>query len=729
MSGSTPVRSWLGGALIGVLALLCAPAAAAPPTNHAAPPLDHVAPLDPGGPGDPGGPSDPGGPGDPLDPGDPDDPAGEAPIEVELDAITPAVIRPGDELSFSGRIVNNTDDELTSAVVWVRMQRHVPTDDGLSRWLDGESNTNIAVIARLRLSDPDDDRARFEVTLGEGESPFTEGSTWGPHGVEIVAETNLGDAGTRSVMTWFPSHAPEGSPASFTALAPLQPTVGEWSRALESDTTLAAASSERLRGVTGALHDAPVTWAVDPVLLESVAVSTTDVSTDAGSNPSEPTDPSESSGSAEPAPDATSPAGTPAPPELEVAAIAAAVTEVAAGRPVIDLGYGAPDYEALLGEGTVAGERLLTHGGDRSAALFEAAGLATIPRTVWPAVELSEPTRQALAAEHDEILRTPTRTSTSAYTSTPGLDLASLTGNYTLSAGILTAHTAEDERELIARSALAVRATPEVPIVLTLPRALSTDQAVRAAENLTGLAELPWFTPRDLTDQTETPLSLRPDGTTAAPEPSVDTAGALTAAKIASLAADADRVLTIAALTDDPASFSGGYLPELLGAAAASWREDPPRRTELIAGVHERAMRLTSAITVETPSTINLISRGGEVPITIANSLPQAVTVEVRLEPGDARLRADERVSGRLPAEAAATVRVPVHAVANGNVRVSVHVLDAQGHDVAEPISFSIRVRADWEDTGTAIVAAGLLALFLFGLVRTIRRGRRRREG
>lgn len=73
------------------------------------------------------------------------------------------------------------------------------------------------------------------------------------------------------------------------------------------------------------------------------------------------------------------------------------------------------------------------------------------------------------------------------------------------------------------------------------------------------------------------------------------------------------------------------------------------------------------------------------------------------------------------------TVRVPIEAVANGNVDLTVHILDEPGgDDVGRSASFMVRVRADWEDIGTAVVAGLLSVGFVIGMVRTIRSGRRR---
>src|SRR5699024_11269003 len=109
------------------------------------------------------------------------------------------------------------------------------------------------------------------------------------------------------------------------------------------------------------------------------------------------------------------------------------------------------------------------------------------------------------------------------------------------------------------------------------------------------------------------------------------------------------------------------------------------------------------------------------------NDLPVPAQVAVALEPQDPRLRAGTPVQATLDPETITTVRVPIEAVANGNVELDVQVLDTPaGEAVGESASFMVRVRADWEDIGTAVVAGLLVITFTFGLVRTIRSGKRR---
>ena len=116
-----------------------------------------------------------------------------------------------------------------------------------------------------------------------------------------------------------------------------------------------------------------------------------------------------------------------------------------------------------------------------------------------------------------------------------------------------------------------------------------------------------------------------------------------------------------------------------------------------------------------------LINHSGDLPVTVANDLPVPARVQVELRPQDPRLRAGDPVEAVLEPGTVTTVRVPVEAVANGNVDLEVQVLTAEGEPVGQGASFMVRVRADWEDIGTAVVAELLSVGFVIGMVRTIR--------
>lgn len=124
-------------------------------------------------------------------------------------------------------------------------------------------------------------------------------------------------------------------------------------------------------------------------------------------------------------------------------------------------------------------------------------------------------------------------------------------------------------------------------------------------------------------------------------------------------------------------------------------------------------------------STLNLINDEAHIPVAVTNEMTLPANVLVRLVPRDPRLVVDEQVALQIPAQQSATAQVPVHAVGSGDVVVDVVLAAPDGSPIDEPTEIRVRVRADWETVGTAVVAGLLVLLLVVGLVRTVRRGRR----
>lgn len=61
----------------------------------------------------------------------------------------------------------------------------------------------------------------------------------------------------------------------------------------------------------------------------------------------------------------------------------------------------------------------------------------------------------------------------------------------------------------------------------------------------------------------------------------------------------------------------------------------------------------------------------------------------------------------------------------SGNLDVDVKLANKDGVLVGSPYMLHVRVRADWESVGTVFVAGLVGVVFLVGLVKSIRDGRR----
>src|SRR5699024_4251816 len=118
-----------------------------------------------------------------------------------------------------------------------------------------------------------------------------------------------------------------------------------------------------------------------------------------------------------------------------------------------------------------------------------------------------------------------------------------------------------------------------------------------------------------------------------------------------------------------------------------------------------------------------------ELPVSVSSAVPVALNARVELRPGDPRVQTGAAIEATFEPGRTTSVPVPITAVGNGNIPMTIHVLAGDGSDIAHPQTFRMRVRADWETTGTAGLAGLVLIGFVFGLYRNISGKRAPKKG
>ncbi|MGP7959301.1 DUF6049 family protein [Sanguibacter sp. A247] len=192
-----------------------------------------------------------------------------------------------------------------------------------------------------------------------------------------------------------------------------------------------------------------------------------------------------------------------------------------------------------------------------------------------------------------------------------------------------------------------------------------------------------------------------------------------------------ERVSDVRAFSDvaaDPGALSDGPVDATSAALAVAWRSATGERLRLLGAARAQTERILEGISVVAGSDINLISDRGDLPIRIRNDLGVAVSIGVALVPDDPRLSVLDTPSAVVEPGTEVNVEVPVRAIGSGDVTVLVQLRGPSGDVVAEPYAFDVRVRAEWETVGTAVIGVLLALLVLGGVVRTIRRGRSTRR-
>ena len=241
------------------------------------------------------------------------------------------------------------------------------------------------------------------------------------------------------------------------------------------------------------------------------------------------------------------------------------------------------------------------------------------------------------------------------------------------------------------------------------------------SERIAELLENPWVNPLSLQDMLESPLSTiarQPIGESTSPS-AAEVAGILDPLNQELVATEDVLLATVDGERPTPVQL----LPVL--AATASDLTTQQRQVRVDSAL-DILSSFTRTIDVIPSGPVNVVGRNAPFPITIRNSGPYALQILVGLEAGDPRLSAKDWVPTVVPSGGSVTVQVPVQAVGTGQVEVTAVAMTEGGTtlDASEPIA--VRVRADWEGPGLWIVAGLLSAALVAGVIRTIRKGKRR---
>lgn len=152
----------------------------------------------------------------------------------------------------------------------------------------------------------------------------------------------------------------------------------------------------------------------------------------------------------------------------------------------------------------------------------------------------------------------------------------------------------------------------------------------------------------------------------------------------------------------------------------------PPPQTKL--NSLDLIDRVTAGVSTQPTSTINLIDKKGSLPLGVSNSLLQPITVKVDIRPSDPRLRVDKVDVITVPPQSAKSAHIPLVAIGSGDLTLQAALLSAAGAQIYRAPDIQVRVRAQWETAGTMVVASLLAVVLVFGIVRNIRKGRRREK-
>ncbi|WP_432510222.1 DUF6049 family protein [Kineococcus sp. SYSU DK001] len=650
------------------------------------------------------------------------------PLRVVLLDVTPSAYSADDParstIVVRARVEHRGTGALTSVTARLVAQRSPSVArSALDQWARASERASIT-----RSSASSDDVVVGTGDLSPGASAEVEltlpaaslGSGVGAH---LAAVEVSDDSGRTGIARTFLVSAPTGVAVTPTPLTLLLPLVTGRDG---SATGLARAVTERLGPLVAGSSDPRVAWALDPALtLPPVAAG------DAGDAAPATPDPTASS--------------TPQPSDEEARTLTDWLQELstaAAGRDVLALPYGDPDLAAL--DRAPAGTDLLTRATDAARGALDALPGATVRTDVaWPADQAADEDLLAFcvsggasAVVLDDTCLPPDGDLTYTPAARARVDLLdtsveAVVADRTLSS--VLADAADPDQVALVRQRLVAEAattTLQRPGTARGQLVVAPRSFAPTAEALSGLVAAVeasgWATWSSLSDLLATPV---PDVPRAAPAvPAASSRATLPTSHVSAVDRELVAVDDFTSALPPAAAGAGPLLQQraallLLG---VSWRghtgQLPTAREELAAAV----TTLTAGVGVVAGSVRNLAAERSELPVTVVNELDVPVQVDLVLKPRTPRVQLEAVPRQTVAARSQQRVAVPVRALANGSVVVEAQLRTPAGSSIGSPVEIRLNVRADVENWIGGVVGGGAAGLLVLGLVRAVRKGRRR---
>ena len=193
-----------------------------------------------------------------------------------------------------------------------------------------------------------------------------------------------------------------------------------------------------------------------------------------------------------------------------------------------------------------------------------------------------------------------------------------------------------------------------------------------------------------------------------------------------SLADDAAKEATFSSVVVDPAPLLDSRGLERIALSGNGWQQAADAWGEAVNAFHTRSAEILSSVQIERGSDVVLLARNTDFRVAVSNTLPYAIKVLVGITPQSPILRVEGDEELIVEPEATGSVRIPVEAVANGDVIVQTTLHSPTGVPI-DAAFVRVTAQAEWEGIGTTVVVILLVLVFGAGIVRIVVKRRRAR--
>jgi len=191
---------------------------------------------------------------------------------------------------------------------------------------------------------------------------------------------------------------------------------------------------------------------------------------------------------------------------------------------------------------------------------------------------------------------------------------------------------------------------------------------------------------------------------------------------------DAETLGQFATILADPALLTVPDRARTLQVIGNAWHGNDAW-PDAVAAQRERTATTLTSVELVPVSDINLLGTSAPLSFTVRNDLPFAASLVLYTVPNDPRIIVQTTTTVEAGAAQATRVNVPVEArVGSGEAELSLQLRSPAMVAIGDEMTVTVNVRAEWEQIGVVVLSVLVGAFLVIGVIRTVRRRRRRSD-
>ncbi len=190
---------------------------------------------------------------------------------------------------------------------------------------------------------------------------------------------------------------------------------------------------------------------------------------------------------------------------------------------------------------------------------------------------------------------------------------------------------------------------------------------------------------------------------------------------------DETALSAFATVLSDPALLTAPERAKILQLLANVWLAVPDQFATAVSDHRDATAKTMGAVAIVPPSDITLLASSAPLTFSVRNDLPWPVTLTLSVNPNDPRLIVQKTAEVSAGSAQSTRVQVPVQArVGSVESTLDLQLRSTAGVPIGSEVRVAVTVRAEWESVGIVLMVVLIGAMLVLGLIRTVRKLRRR---